>query len=289
MITLPWALSAQVNLSKRGLRDMEATVSIWGVRGALPMPDRRCVEYGGNTSCVSLDYGDGVLCFDAGSGLLSLMECLDGVKRLDILISHVHIDHIMGLYWLSGCTVPEIHLYGEARRGVGFRAQLEAVTGRPYWPVELRDLSERVSIHEIAPGGCLCLPRDGGALRVSWLRGNHPDGSLLYRAELEGKRVTYALDCELGGKMAEELAEFARGSSLLIWDANFTQADKRDGWGHSTWEEGLAVGRAAGAERILMTHYSRDYTDSFLREQELLAQREDSACIFAREGMVIAL
>lgn len=268
---------------------MGATLSIWGVRGALPAAGGAYTEYGGNTSCFSLDYGDGVLCFDAGSGLAALADHLDGVKRLDVLISHVHIDHIMGLYLLSGVRVPEIHLYGEARQGVSFRRQLENVIGQPYWPVGLEDIRARVRLHEIAQGDRLSLPCGGGALQISTLRGNHPNESLLYRAELGGKSVTYALDCEMNGEMEAALADFARGSSLLIWDANFTRADKRDGWGHSTWEEGLAVGRAAGAERILMTHYSRDYTDLFLREQESLARRENSACVFAREGMVIAL
>ena len=268
---------------------MGATLSIWGVRGALPAADKPYMGYGGNTSCVSLDYGDGVLCFDAGSGLSNLAEHLDGVRRLDILISHVHIDHIMGLYLLSGIRVPEIHLYGEARRGVSFHRQLEAVIGQPYWPVGLEDFRARIHLHEIAAGERLTLPRAGGEISISSLRGNHPNESLLYRAELEGKRVTYALDCEMGGEMNAALEDFARGSSVLIWDANFTQADKRAGWGHSTWEEGLALGRAAGVERILMTHFSREYTDAFLEEQERLAGAEDSGCVFAREGMVIAL
>ena len=38
-----------------------------------------------------------------------------------------------------------------------------------------------------------------------------------------------------------------------------------------------------------MTHYSREYSDVFLQEQELAAKEQDSACLFAREGMVIEL
>ena len=268
---------------------METTVSILGVRGAFPAADRRFLEYGGNTSCVALRRGGSLLCFDAGSGLLELTDRLDGVRRLDILLSHVHMDHLLGLYGLSAFQVPEIHLYGEARRDAGLEQRLEAVTGRPYWPVGLRDLPAQVRFHEIAPGDRFTVPWDGEELRVSTLRGNHPDGSVLYRAETGGRSVIYALDCELGGPMADSLAEFARNTGLLIWDANFTRADKRAGWGHSTWEEGLAVARAAGAERILMTHFSRNYTDAFLREQERLAREENGACAFAREGMVIAL
>lgn len=38
-----------------------------------------------------------------------------------------------------------------------------------------------------------------------------------------------------------------------------------------------------------MTHYSQDYSDSFLRIQKEKAARMDPACQFAKEGMVITL
>ena len=60
------------------------------------------------------------------------------------------------------------------------------------------------------------------------------------------------------------------------------------GWGHSTWEQGIALRRASGAGTVLMTHYSWDYTDEFLRRQEKQAAI-DGGCLFAREGMVITL
>lgn len=258
---------------------MKAKLTVLGVRGALPAAGRSFLRYGGNTSCIALAWGGGTLCFDAGTGLAALPPVRG---RLDILISHVHLDHILGLVSLPGLGASEVHLYGEARRGRSFRQQLEAVIGRPYWPVGLEDWP--VQVHETAPGDVLRLPGD---VRVSSMRGNHPDGSLLYRADWDGASVSYALDCELTEELFPRLAEFVRGSSLLIWDANYTRADKRPGWGHSTREEGLALGRAAGVERILMTHYAREYTDAFLEEQEELARRED--CIFAREGMVLEL
>lgn len=256
---------------------MPVKLTVLGVRGALPAAGREFLTFGGNTSCIAMDWGGGVLCFDAGSGLASLAP---RTGRLDILISHVHLDHILGLVCLTGRR--GVHLYGEARQGAGFRRQLEAVIGSPYWPVGL----EGAQFHETAPGERFRL--DGGPL-VSAARGNHPDMSLLYRVDWAGKSVSYALDCEMSQDLFPRLTDFVRGSSLLVWDANFAPADKRPGWGHSTWEEGLAVARAAGVERILMTHYDRAYTDPFLEEQERLARLENSACIFAREGMEIEI
>lgn len=269
---------------------MNAKLTVRGVRGALPVAEKSFSEYGGNTSCFSLDYGKGILCFDAGSGLSGLTGSLDETRRLDILISHVHLDHILGLVGLCALPGPEVHLYGEARQGISFRRQLDTVIGGPYWPVGLDTPPGRIQVHEIAPGDRILLPGEGNKdIRISTLRGNHPNESLLYRADIGGKSITYTLDCEMNEEIFPRLTDFARGSSLLIWDANFTREDMRKGWGHSCWEEGAALGRTAGAERILMTHYARGYTDSFLREQEKAACLEDNKCIFAREGMVIDL
>lgn len=272
---------------------MNIKLSVLGVRGGFPAPNRRFMEFGGNTSCICLAHGDEMLCFDAGSGLASLCRPLPEVKRIHILISHVHIDHILGLYGLLSMSGgPEIHLYGGAAEGASFRKRLETALGRPYWPLELCR-KERLHIHELSAGEQFCLSGNGqdvqGGVQVFTAEGNHPGGSILYRAELCGIRVTYALDCEMDEAVSARLTEFAKGSDLLVWDANFTHADKQPGWGHSTWEEGMALGRAAGARRILMTHYSIDYTDEFLQEQERLAHKEADSCIFAREGMVIEL
>lgn len=267
---------------------MRPALTVLGVRGALPAPGREFLEYGGNTSCIALRWQDSLLCFDAGSGLAALTGQLAGVRRLDILISHLHIDHILGLFSLAGVPVPELHLYGGAGPEGGFAARLSAVLGPPCWPVGLQ-----AQLHEITAGDAFLLPWAGGQrLRITTLEGCHPGGSILYRAELpepEPCGITYALDCEMQGDLPARLAGFAKGSHVLIWDANFTGADKRPGWGHSTWQEGLEVGRAAGAGRVLMTHYARGYTDAFLRQQEALARQQNQSCIFAREGMEIRL
>lgn len=136
-------------------------------------------------------------------------------------------------------------------------------------------------------------------LRGYTMEGNHPGGSLLYRLEemtdenggykTGGKSLVYGLDCEINEVIFSACAAFAKESSLLIWDAGFAGEDLRPGWGHSTWQQGIAMRQAAGAERVLMTHYNWAYSDTFLRRQEELAGRMDPACIFGREGMVITL
>lgn len=326
-------------------------VTVWGTRGAIPAAGAEFLEYGGNTSCVSVCCGGVPVVFDAGSGIaqlnaprlngarLSIAQLndtqldddrpngarlngarLNGARLNDIrlndarlngarsddarlsaarpdgwagkcvhlLLSHMHLDHIGGLIGFPLLCDPaaELCLYGEARDGLGLRAWLDRLFGPPYWPVGLDSCRAKITVREIGPDMQFS-PANG--LSVRTLRSCHPNQSLIYRLDGPGHSVVYTLDCELTEELAPRLAEFARGCDLLIWDANYAGADLQPGWGHSTWQQGLDLARTAGAARVLMTHYDRSYTDTFLRQQERLAKQQSDACMFAREGMEIVL
>ena len=273
-------------------------VKVWGVRGSFPTPSAEFLQYGGNTSCISVQRGKHLVVLDAGSGFIGLGDHLppENPKRMDLLFSHLHMDHCLGLF---GCRLMhdpemEIHLYGAAQEGRSFEQNLNDLIRPPYWPMGLRDFPASIRIHEISPGECFVLKGeagDSGDIKVYTLRGNHPNQSLLYRLEAGGESIVYGLDCELTEEIRPSLRDFSRNCGLLIWDACFTEEDlaKHRGWGHSSWEQGISLGREAGAGTVLMTHYSSKYTDTLLQTQEELAARADSLCRFAREGMEIRL
>lgn len=268
--------------------DQNWKLNVWGVRGSMPAASRDFGEYGGNTSCFSVDCGKDLVVFDAGSGLTDLGRQLTGQRPVHLFISHVHIDHLLGLFTfpLFYCPDAEIHLYGEARNGVPFRRQLEALIGPPYWPVGFSSFRAAVTFHEIGPDQSIPLP---GVRTVRTMRGNHPNQSLLFRLDGFTRRVVYTLDCELTEALRPHMVDFCRNASALIWDANFTAQDlaRHPGWGHSSWEQGIALKRSAGAGLLLLTHYNQTYTDDFLREQEELVR--EPGVRFAREGMEVFL
>lgn len=268
-------------------------IKIWGVRGSAPRPEADHLEFGGNTTCISVDCGDDLVVLDAGSGLSALGRALaaGGDRRsIHILLSHLHLDHVMGLFSFSPLHNPkaEIHIYAQ----VASFHRLETLVGPPFWPVGLSDCPASVSFHELWADEHFSF----NGLDGYTMAGNHPNGSLLYRLEFPDpaqtetkKSLTYALDCEADASTLPSLTEFSHKTDLLIWDACFMSDDLRPGWGHSTWEQGIRVRKAAQAGTVLMTHYSQDYSDSFLRIQKEKAARMDPACQFAKEGMVITL
>ena len=262
--------------------------AVLGVRGSSPRCEKEFLEYGGNTSCLLSDCGDSLVLFDAGSGLSNLSVYPHRYRPIHIFLTHLHLDHMIGL---SGCTLlhdphANIHLYGESRNGVPLAELLDRLIGPPYWPLCLSDFKANIKIHELTPGQHVQL---GEQLTIHTLRGRHPNGCLYYRLEYGEKSIVYLLDCEPDPEFLPTLTAFARNANLLVWDANFTEADLRAGWGHSTWKQGLALRAAANAEQVLMTHHAHGYTDAFLQEQEQLCKQADPHSCFAKEGMEILL
>ena len=73
-------------------------LTFWGTRGTLPRSGPGTARYGGNTSCVSVEFPRGqIFIFDAGTGIRDLGQHLAARNaRLEgkVFLSHPHWDHI---------------------------------------------------------------------------------------------------------------------------------------------------------------------------------------------------
>ena len=73
-------------------------IEFWGVRGSVPSPGPNTTKYGGNTSCVSINFGDKVLILDAGTGIRNLgSELIKTPKKTVIARSKKQSDYINAL------------------------------------------------------------------------------------------------------------------------------------------------------------------------------------------------
>ena len=74
-------------------------VRLWGTRGSLASSGPETAGYGGNTAAVEIVSADGtILALDAGTGIRRLGAAIDpAAERVDILLTHLHMDHIQGL------------------------------------------------------------------------------------------------------------------------------------------------------------------------------------------------
>jgi phosphoribosyl 1,2-cyclic phosphodiesterase len=91
-------------------------VKVRGARGSVrtPGPSTKC--YGGNTSCLQLTLSDGrLLVLDAGSGIRNLgLRLAAKARRIDILLTHLHLDHIQGLMFFAPLFVIYFNEVGAA-------------------------------------------------------------------------------------------------------------------------------------------------------------------------------
>ena len=246
-------------------------VTLWGTRGSLATPGHQTERYGGNTSCVELRSAKGqLLVLDAGTGIRPLGAAL-GSKggRVDILLTHLHMDHVQGLGFFDPLYLPdfEVHIWGPPSTTLDLRDRLSRYLSPPLFPVQMRDLPCQLSLHN-AP----LEEFEIGSLRIRASLVSHPGPTVGYRIGEESKAVAYlpdhepALGCRLFPERADWTSGFdlAEGADLLIHDAQYTAAEYAThvGWGHSSIDHTLAFAAITGVRRLVTFHHDPQHDDA---------------------------
>ena len=248
-------------------------VTLWGTRGSLPSAGPDTVRYGGNTSCVEVRGADGTcLILDAGTGIRRLGAAIEPrLPRVDVLLTHLHMDHIQGLGFFAPLHRPdlEVHVWGPPSTTLDLRARLGRYLSPPLFPVHLRDLPSPLALHDVPLG------RFGiGGLQIAAALVCHPGPTVGYRITEGERSVTYIPDHEpaLGARnfpMSPEWMsgfDLAAGVDLLIHDAQYTPAEYAThvGWGHSSIPQTIGFASVAKARRLVTFHYDPSHSDDFL-------------------------
>ena len=250
-------------------------VTFWGTRGSLPTPGQATATHGGNTSCVELrPSGGGVVVLDAGTGIVPLGRTLAGERRIDVLLSHLHLDHILGLGFFAPLFDEgvEVHLWGPGSTTLDLQRRLSRYLSPPLFPVALRDLPCDLHLHDVPLGRPVRL--DAVTFEAALVC--HPGPTVGYRITADdGTTVAYLSDHEpaLGAPTFPQPArwtsghDLATGVDLLIHDAQYTEDEyaERVGWGHSSISAAIAFAELVGARRLVAFHHDPTHDDDFLR------------------------
>ncbi|HSI41528.1 MAG TPA: MBL fold metallo-hydrolase [Xanthobacteraceae bacterium] len=268
------------------------SVRFWGVRGSAVTPGESTLQFGGNTACIELKAGPRRLIFDAGSGIAALGEAMrtEPPQPIDLLLSHLHHDHIQGLFFFPPLYVGgnDITIYCGNRGGESAEAALRRCYSPPLFPIGFDQVAARVRFVGFQAGETL----DLGGLRVRTHPLRHPGGATGYRVDHGGRAVAILTDLEHDGPTPDpELVAFAAGVDLIAYDAMYDEADYPNfrGWGHSTPQMGAALARAAGADRLACIHHAPQYDDARLASMDRTLAASFKGGFLAREGAVVAL
>jgi ribonuclease BN (tRNA processing enzyme) len=209
---------------------------------------------------------------DAGTGVgraLEWPELLAGVERLDILLTHFHLDHVSGLAYLPALQLcPNTTIWGPGALlyGTPTHTLLDSVSHEPFHPVPLEDqeiLVRDVPDREIELAG----------IRIEHRRQDRHSAPTL------GFRFDDTLAWITDTAYDSDSASFAAGCETLAHEAWFTSEHPRNREIHSSATEAAQVAVDAGAGQLLLIHLPpfSDGVGALLEEAAVLMPRSELA------------
>ena len=272
---------------------MDNAVTILGARGSIPVSGPQFARYGGATTCVLVRLGGHTVVLDAGSGLMNLpgpKQCgflPEHPEPLPLLISHPHIDHLLGLPLCPYCLKPggAVDVYMAGRMERGGKELLDGIFRPPYWPVGPAQLPADIRFHPLPDSSEI------NGIRVDSMEGVHPGGVTVFRLTGGGKRVVFASDCTLTEALLPRLADFAADCDLLLCDGQYSDDEwpARKGFGHSTWTDAARLGAMCRAKQVRLMHHDPGHDDALLDSAAAEVRAICPNCEFAREREEILL
>ncbi len=276
-------------------------VKFRGVRGSFPVADRSFLQFGGNTSCVEIKIKDETIILDAGTGIVSagndmmeenissspIVENREPIKT-NILISHIHQDHLLGLAFFKPLHLKtsNIRIFGSTFVDVNMKEALSTLVFGKTFPIELGEIACKLDIQDIDNAkGIIIKPKcdaqlifdeeihpDEEDILITFYKSYvHPkDGVMIYKISYKNKSVVYATDkeCYMGGD--KKFAKFAKNCDILIHDSQYTAEDylnpysPKQGFGHSTFDMAIEAMKQTEAKNLVFFHYEPSYDDAKL-------------------------
>lgn len=235
-------------------------------RGALP------TRYGGNTSCVEVRADDGarlLIDFGSGSRAFSVDHMATSGPRLaaplNVLMSHLHWDHIQGFPFFGLAFVPGNSLKIHGCHD-GIEAALRDQMMPPCFPVPFDVLGADISFERLTPEE----PVELSGFKVTPFLLPHAGDSYAYKIERDGQTVVYASDGEHKPENVHPdypYVDFIRGADILIFDAQYSLAESvsvKEDWGHSSNIVGVELAFLASVKQLVFFHHEPLSTDEQL-------------------------
>lgn len=242
-------------------------IHVCGSRGSTPSIGPEFARYGGHTSCLALAH-DGAdaptLVLDAGTGLRRVTALLDGAAfHGAVVLTHLHWDHTQGLPFFAAGDRPDADVDVWLPGGVD---ALRPALSPPNFPITPEDLQGAWRFHDLRAGTITA-----GGFTVTAAAVPHKGGPTLGLRVSDGRTtLAYLPDhgpVGAGMDVVHEAAmALAADVDLLVHDAQHT-ADELLRWahyGHSSADDGVRLGVAAGARRVALFHHGPGRSDDEL-------------------------
>lgn len=243
-------------------------LKFWGTRGSCPVSGAQFKQFGGNTSCLEIRYGDQIAIFDAGTGILPLGNQLlkEGIRKFHLFFSHLHWDHLIGFPFFKPLYRPdvEIEIFAPQGKGRTPKELLHQLFAEEFFPVQLSDLPAKIQFYALEPKDPIAL----GHLIIESHPAQHVYATYCFKVTTPKEVIGYVSDNEVKVPAEESFIDFFRGCDLLIHEMQYSEEEHREriGWGHSSPHGILPLIEKIQPRRWIVTHHDPDHSDRDLKQ-----------------------
>ena len=226
----------------------------------MPAPGKKFSKYGANTACFEIETEDSQIFVDAGTGFSSA-NIYEDKKKVYLLFTHLHHDHLQGLLFNPGLFTRnrELIVSSALMNGVSLKQYLAEYFSPPFFPPNVFSYATCLNFvdfdHFITQKNCDLVVKSIGL--------KHPGGAFGYSFNIGSKKVVIALDNEFDFDMETDLVRFCQNADILLWDGMYTKEEitNKKGWGHSTVEQAIYFTKKSNVKKIVICHHSSTRSD----------------------------
>lgn len=212
------------------------------------------------TSCVLLESKNFNIILDLGSGIKNLNNIKLKSKKTFIFISHLHLDHIVGIHYLSSISkLKEINIILHKK----YIKKFKNIFNKPY-TLKFSDFKNKISIISFEEKKYPKIPIEFITKKLY-----HSDPSYGFKFFLDKKIISYCTDT----RYCKNLINLSDGSDLLILECN--QFKKKKNF-HLSFEEIKKNKIKFNTNKIALTHFGPEDFETVNERYQKLKKDIDS-------------
>jgi ribonuclease BN (tRNA processing enzyme) len=228
----------------------------------------------GNTVSVLIDAKDRYVILDAGFGFYKIGRYVKEPKPVDLFLSHLHLDHIIGLH-----TLPLFKF----SQGIDFymppdsEKDIRTFVGKPFTR-PIGEMPTEIRLHDLS--------RDIPPY-AEFKELKHAVKCYGFRLKLDGKTIAFCTDTE----DCDGLRALAKDADILITECAFRSSDQTKGSFHLNPEAAATAAKESGAKMLALMHFDPGRYP-FLKDRkagEASARKIFKNTFAAKDGETIAL
>ena len=216
-----------------------------------------------NTLSVLLDTAKAYVVFDAGGGFYKLDRYIKENKPIIVLLSHFHLDHIIGLHALAKFNfIQGINVFGPK----GIKRLFDTIINYPY-SKPVNTLKTKLVVNEFSNN--LKLPVD-----IKYKKLRHVGVCYGYRVSADDKSIVFCTDTGV----CANLGLLAKGADILITESSLPPGKIDNHWPHLNPQQAALVAKQAKVTKLFLTHFDAGV---YLTNNDRMMAQKSARKIFA--------